>query len=228
MEKTVEHSRSSSLLGWWSLGAVFVASALASTTWLLLEGPSAELNLANMVLTFVIAVSGGLWFDIVRNGSSDVWWESVRARATAVTMGGLCAILAGVRTVYLPHVWAAPNSIGTTIFLLSINALLLLMALFSLIPGLAGFLLPADLRLIEEAEVAPTKDSDDNVYRRLAITHAHTALVSLERAIHFAEKAEPGYSDLNIGLSNAQDTLSKIPALAKFVQSLGSSTEDQA
>lgn len=67
----------------------------------------------------------------------------------------------------------------------------------------------------------------ENVHRRLAVTHAHTALVSLERAIHFAEKAGPSSLGLSTALNTAHATLSVIPALAKFVQSLGDPTEGQ-
>ena len=58
------------------------------------------------------------------------------------------------------------------------------------------------------------------VFRRMAISHAHAALVQLERAGHLAEKSNPRDPGLVEQLNKALAALNAIPDLVELVRSL--------
>ena len=58
------------------------------------------------------------------------------------------------------------------------------------------------------------------VFHRMAISHAHAALVQLERAVHLAEKSDPRDPELVEQLNKALAALNEIPDLGQLVRSL--------
>ena len=61
---------------------------------------------------------------------------------------------------------------------------------------------------------------EQTVFHRMAISHAHAALVQLERAGHLAEKSNPRDQELVKQLNKALAVLNEITDLGQLVSSL--------